>query len=57
MAGQPSVRKLILETNGRLNETWVRATLALPETITLMEVEGKPAELELPIASVSSPGP
>lgn len=39
MAGQPSVRKLILETNGRLNETWVRATLALPETITLMEVD------------------
>lgn len=37
--GQPVVAKLVLETNGALNEPWVRATLALPERITLMEVD------------------
>lgn len=38
-SGQPAVRKFILETNGRLNVEWVRATLALPDKITLMEVD------------------
>lgn len=39
MSGQPPVRTLVLETNGRLNQEWVRATLALPDKITLMEVD------------------
>jgi cell division septal protein FtsQ len=39
MSGQPPVGTLVLETNGRLNQEWVRATLALPAKITLMEVD------------------
>ena len=39
MAGDPPVRNLVLETNGRLSQEWVRATLALPEKITLMELD------------------
>jgi cell division septal protein FtsQ len=38
-AGQPALKKLVLETNGRLNDAWVRTTLALPDRITLMEVD------------------
>lgn len=38
-SGQPALRKLVLETNGRLSEQWVRTTLALPDKITLMEVD------------------
>lgn len=38
-AGLPPVQRLVLETNGRLNDPWVRATLALPAKITLMEID------------------
>ena len=38
-SGQPAVGNLVLKTNGRLNVQWVRATLALPDKITLMEVD------------------
>ena len=39
MAGDPPVRNLVLETNGRLSQEWVRATLALPDKATLMELD------------------
>jgi cell division septal protein FtsQ len=39
VSGQSPVKKLVLQTNGRLNEQWVRDTLALPAKVTLMELD------------------
>ncbi len=39
VSGQSPVKRLVLQTNGRLNEQWVRNTLALPARATLMELD------------------